>query len=307
MPKRKAPEDSSTATEPSPPKRAVRRYGTRTACTSSRKKEVDHVAEEQAMPEVQARRTPHSNSPVDREGIRGSNASFVNDRHDGHHTERPQSPGDSDADELNIVPSSKSKPAEPSTPRVILECVEITTPKFVSKLRDLDFPAVASAKGTSQRPPVTPSRKGNPDFTTSAVLKPIAFPLTPSKLRTPASPQKTLQPLLRGTPTTPGRSPKKLSPSKNYNGQLSTQFPEQLPQVLPSHLGPCLRVQQRAILASLKSSSDFFVDDDGDDQQSPNAVVRRQLQDLLLGSTIRGEGNSCLVVGPRGSGKTSVR
>ncbi|KIM67965.1 hypothetical protein SCLCIDRAFT_107104 [Scleroderma citrinum Foug A] len=140
--------------------------------------------------------------------------------------------------------------------------------------------------------------------------KPIPFPLTPSKGRPPASPQKTLPQLLRavpGTPTTPGRSPKKLSPSKSSAGRSSAQLSKQLPQVLPPHLGPCLRLQQRAVLASLKPSSHFFVDDDSNDEQpSTNAATYRQLQDLLLGSVTRGEGNSCLLVGPRGSGKTSI-
>ncbi|KAL4081888.1 origin recognition complex subunit 4 C-terminus-domain-containing protein [Scleroderma yunnanense] len=192
---------------------------------------------------------------------------------------------------------------------MILDCVEITTPRFVSKTRDTASPAIASIKGILQRPPVTPSRRGN-SVASSAIPKSAPLPLTPSKGRAPASTQKSFPPLFRpvpGTPTTPGRSPKKLSPSKDIDVQSSPQRPKRLPQVLPLHLRPYLRLQQRAILAYLKSSSNLFVDDDGDDGQlSTNAVTYRQLQDLLLGSVIRGEGNSCLLMGPRGSGKTSI-
>jgi origin recognition complex subunit 4 len=38
-----------------------------------------------------------------------------------------------------------------------------------------------------------------------------------------------------------------------------------------------------------------------------NTVASQQLSDLLIGTVTRGEGNSCLLLGPRGSGKTRVR
>lgn len=312
MPKRKASEDSGAATEPSPPKRVVRRNGTRTAVQRVRagSKRNPPTEEQPAQATHARRRKPHSNSPLDPENT-GDSTSSPNDEQGDHNMKRPQLPEDSDADELNIVSPSKLKPAEPSTPRLVLDCVEITTPKFVSKLRDLASPAVSSVRETLLRPPVTPLRRGNSEIMSSTMPKPIPFPLTPSKGRPPASPQQTLPQLLRavpGTPTTPGRSPKKLSPSKSSAGRSSAQLSKQLPQVLPPHLGPCLRLQQHAVLASLKPSSHIFVDDDSNDEQpSTNAATYRQLQDLLLGSVTRGEGNSCLLVGPRGSGKTSVR
>ncbi|KAJ7498892.1 hypothetical protein FB451DRAFT_1334485 [Mycena latifolia] len=39
-------------------------------------------------------------------------------------------------------------------------------------------------------------------------------------------------------------------------------------------------------------------------KDSANDIAVRQLSDLLKGTIVRGEGNSCLVLGPRGSGKT---
>lgn len=46
--------------------------------------------------------------------------------------------------------------------------------------------------------------------------------------------------------------------------------------------------------------------DDSSGQSSTNALAFEQLRNLLLGTVERGEGNSCLVVGPKGSGKTQL-
>ncbi len=39
---------------------------------------------------------------------------------------------------------------------------------------------------------------------------------------------------------------------------------------------------------------------------SANAVALEELKALLTGTLERGEGNSCLLIGPRGSGKSRV-
>ena len=51
------------------------------------------------------------------------------------------------------------------------------------------------------------------------------------------------------------------------------------------------------------------VDMEGDQGETPpaNELAFDDLCDLLTGSVVRGEGNSCLLIGPRGSGKTRVR
>ncbi|KAI6034113.1 origin recognition complex subunit 4 C-terminus-domain-containing protein [Pisolithus microcarpus] len=92
---------------------------------------------------------------------------------------------------------------------------------------------------------------------------------------------------------------------KLHRANSPSQPPQSLPQVLPAHLTTCLRLQQRATLASLQTSS-LFADEDIDEPPSANATASRQLQDLLCGSVTRGEGNSCLFLGPRGSGKTKI-
>ncbi|KAH7887714.1 origin recognition complex subunit 4 C-terminus-domain-containing protein [Phlebopus sp. FC_14] len=87
--------------------------------------------------------------------------------------------------------------------------------------------------------------------------------------------------------------------------QIAPQPHISLPPALPAHLVPCLRLQQRVILSELQSPSD--VSDAGEGKGPPtNAIALALLQDLLSGSVDRGEGNSCLLVGPRGSGKTTL-
>ena len=86
---------------------------------------------------------------------------------------------------------------------------------------------------------------------------------------------------------------------------------DRLPATLPRNLQPCLNVQKRVILRAFQRLPDVtrnFKEIATEDGETPaNAVAFQQLSDLLAGTVTRGEGNSCLVLGPRGSGKTSVR
>ncbi|KAI6119317.1 hypothetical protein EDD16DRAFT_1581506 [Pisolithus croceorrhizus] len=130
----------------------------------------------------------------------------------------------------------------------------------------------------------------------------------------PASPR-----VRRGKRTRPGNdsalqvsgdSPKDSVAKRKLHGEphhakSPPRLPQSLPQVLPAHLTASLRRQQRATLASLQTSNPF-ADEDNDGPPSANATASRQLQDLLFGSVTRGEGNSCLFLGPRGSGKTKI-
>ncbi|EJT99818.1 hypothetical protein DACRYDRAFT_81387 [Dacryopinax primogenitus] len=75
------------------------------------------------------------------------------------------------------------------------------------------------------------------------------------------------------------------SPSASYS----------LPTPLPEDLHPYLQAQQRAVLSSLHQPS-------ARTEGAEGAVAA--LSTLLRGTVERGEGNSCLVLGPRGCGKT---
>ncbi|KAF9247072.1 origin recognition complex subunit 4 C-terminus-domain-containing protein [Melanogaster broomeanus] len=103
----------------------------------------------------------------------------------------------------------------------------------------------------------------------------------------------------------PGRTAQPSSPRKGRD-HATLQSQISLPDVLPVHLAPCLRSQKRAILAALRSHSLTSEDSSDEEQFSTNATAYAQLQDLLVGTVTRGEGNSCLLLGPRGSGKTTL-
>lgn len=69
----------------------------------------------------------------------------------------------------------------------------------------------------------------------------------------------------------------------------------------------CLYAQKRAILhALLHPNTAVFDREDENGEPSANTVALEQLKALLTGTLDRGEGNSCLLVGPRGSGKSRV-
>ncbi|EIN10651.1 hypothetical protein PUNSTDRAFT_100328 [Punctularia strigosozonata HHB-11173 SS5] len=125
---------------------------------------------------------------------------------------------------------------------------------------------------------------------------------TPSKSRT-ASPFKTPTKHPQAPPSSPTRS----SPSKS---------PARQQRPLPPELVPCLNAQKKAVLAALRDplalmleSSHMNEDDDEEDDETPepaNVQAHEDLRNLLQGTVERGEGNSCMLVGPRGSGKTKL-
>ncbi|KAL6309532.1 origin recognition complex subunit 4 C-terminus-domain-containing protein, partial [Sparassis latifolia] len=81
-----------------------------------------------------------------------------------------------------------------------------------------------------------------------------------------------------------------------------------LPHILPAYLHASLDRQKRSILESLQTLPHVEVEDAAVDEDGPSTtqIAYEQLSDLLKGTALRGEGNSCLVIGPRGSGKTRL-
>ncbi|KAL5530220.1 ORC4 [Sanghuangporus sanghuang] len=85
----------------------------------------------------------------------------------------------------------------------------------------------------------------------------------------------------------------------------SLKFSGEIPKVLPEHFHECLERQKQAVLNVFHDPS--LVDDrDENADLSANAFTLEQLTDLLGGSIERGEGNSCLLIGPSGSGKSKI-
>lgn len=76
---------------------------------------------------------------------------------------------------------------------------------------------------------------------------------------------------------------------------------------LPAHFHPCLQAQKRVIMTALKDPPEIDIEGDRNETPWVNELAYDDLCDLLTGSVVRGEGNSCLLIGPRGSGKTRVR
>ncbi|KAJ7095416.1 origin recognition complex subunit 4 C-terminus-domain-containing protein [Mycena belliarum] len=63
-----------------------------------------------------------------------------------------------------------------------------------------------------------------------------------------------------------------------------------------------LNARKREILRSIHIPSDLVDEEEG----SANHLASNQLNDILKGTVARGEGNSCLLIGPRSSGKTRI-
>lgn len=104
-------------------------------------------------------------------------------------------------------------------------------------------------------------------------------------------------------------TPSHIYPSKRSAPKHSTHT--HLTGTLPLHLHSCLNAQKRALLHTLQCSNRSPNDDDEEEnneevEEETNDVAFQQLHKLLMGTVNRGEGNSCLVLGPRGSGKTRV-
>ncbi|EPQ59267.1 hypothetical protein GLOTRDRAFT_70551 [Gloeophyllum trabeum ATCC 11539] len=91
-----------------------------------------------------------------------------------------------------------------------------------------------------------------------------------------------------------------------------THAPEslsKLPRVLPKELHESLDAQKAAVLVALQHlpMQQPRADEEDEDEEAPaNELTLQQLDDLLRGTVERGEGNSCLLIGPRSSGKTRI-
>ncbi|KAJ4469106.1 hypothetical protein C8J55DRAFT_584402, partial [Lentinula edodes] len=73
---------------------------------------------------------------------------------------------------------------------------------------------------------------------------------------------------------------------------------------LSHHLCESLTFQKRAVLRALQHPP--VIESEDASERSTNEIAMEKLSDLLDGTATRGEGNSCLLLGPRGSGKTQT-
>ncbi|KAH8118304.1 origin recognition complex subunit 4 C-terminus-domain-containing protein [Phellopilus nigrolimitatus] len=185
---------------------------------------------------------------------------------------------DSEADELNLGPGSTQDEDVPKKirRRVIFDSVEIVTPR-----RPTGRPAPETSVPTSP----TPLRSNKRSNLKKATEKPTPVPALSHTIDESVAPN----PILTAKPT--------------------TVVPKQFPKSLPVHLHQCLDAQKRAILDAFNDPPLLDTpnaDDDDEDEPPVNTTALQQLTDLLEGSIVRNEGNSCIVIGPAGSGKTKV-
>ncbi|KAI9513203.1 origin recognition complex subunit 4 C-terminus-domain-containing protein [Russula earlei] len=140
--------------------------------------------------------------------------------------------------------------------------------------------------------------------------------LTSRFVANPASPTPTRSRITRKlSPSRPSSppSPTKVSTAKRTHplrpivhstldgGQSS------LSHCLSKYPPSCLHGQKRAILHALHHpKTAVFNREDENGEPSANAVALQELTALLTGTVERGEGNSCLLIGPRGSGKSHL-
>lgn len=196
-----------------------------------------------------------------------------------------------DSDELSLPPA-KSRAVTPYTTRsrrLFLESVEIQSPS-----RRVANISVCDETSPSRGRPRLKRKQSEPDDISIAALS----------LSTPSKSKKSVD-LDSPSKRTVVNSPI-ASPSKEFSPEAPTT-PHKLPRTLPSYLYPCLNAQKRAILEALQNPPSLQIAEEQDvDDPRANDIASSQLADLLLGTVSRGEGNSCLLLGPRGSGKTRV-
>ncbi|KAJ7638841.1 origin recognition complex subunit 4 C-terminus-domain-containing protein [Roridomyces roridus] len=192
-----------------------------------------------------------------------------------------------------------ASPVTPRKNRASPESDELNISRTRSgKVRVVVSKAPDSDSDDIPTPPPSPT-KGRSRITRSSPIKPPPEVLLPPakrrKIRPPSpAPDSDSEPD-SGLSSLPASSPQ---PHEEVSPPTSVE--SLIPNV--ADLSSCLNAQKRHILRTILHPPDL-PDEDAD---SANPIALKQLRDLLKGTVERGEGNSCLVIGPRGSGKTRI-
>ena len=148
---------------------------------------------------------------------------------------------------------------------------------------------------------VSPAPRSPKHLTAKAVTN--ASPASPTPNRSRVIRKVSPSPPLSQTSPRKATITKRTRPSRSQVQQPSLYAAQSTLVHSPS----CLHAQKRAILRALhypKTAVFDKVDQNG--EPSANTVALEELTALLTGTLERGEGNSCLLIGPRGSGKSRV-
>lgn len=189
---------------------------------------------------------------------------------------------ESEADELNIGSENTQLEEERDAPtkrskRVVFDAIVIDTPSRHKKNNQSRTKAQAISFNPSTNVPNAPAER------------------SPSK-------KSAIRELTASSPTKSRRD--ESSSLSISNAEASLKKP---PVPLPSNLLPYLNAQKRVILDAILAPTHGGLHISEDDEPAANAATLQQLGSLLGGTIRRGEGNSCLIIGPAGSGKTKVR
>jgi hypothetical protein len=138
--------------------------------------------------------------------------------------------------------------------------------------------------------------------------KAVASPASPTPNRSRAIRKVSPSPPLSQTSPRKATITKRTRPSKPQVQQPTLHAGQSTLAHSSSRFPPsCLHAQKRAILHALHYPKTTVFDKvDENNGPSANAVALEELKALLTGTLERGEGNSCLLIGPRGSGKSRV-
>ena len=186
---------------------------------------------------------------------------------------------DQSEDELSFLPNRKA------TNKKKLEKVSTKIPQLPRVFVEIVSPAPRTPKQLTTNPIARP---GSPTPTRSRVTRRTSPSLLPSRTPTKVASAKRISPS------------KPLAPPALHAESSLSHSPSRYP---PS----CLYAQKRAILhALLHPNTAVFDREDENGEPSANTVALDELKALLTGTLNRGEGNSCLLIGPRGSGKSRV-
>ncbi|KAG6895206.1 hypothetical protein C0992_002597 [Termitomyces sp. T32_za158] len=175
-----------------------------------------------------------------------------------------------------------------------------TTPTVSPIFDGVVLPSVATPFKPRSSPKAT-STRSTPDSLSDKPTTTRPLDRTHSVgLRTPSPPDSEL------TKPTPISTPFPLILKRK--AMINPSLPAHIPRVLPNHLHTCLAAQKKAILQAIQQSPEVVNSGCDNENESPstNKVASQQLTDLLSGTINRGEGNSCLILGPRGSGKSRL-
>lgn len=176
-------------------------------------------------------------------------------------------------DDIPTPPPSPSKRSTRSTAKASLATVSPVKPT----LRKTSSPVKRRPPKPRTPTPVSESEEDIPE------------PVASFDRQASSSPVEVIPPAEESRPATPAAVEIFIPPAS----------PNKLPFIPSQH---CLNAQKRQILRTIHNPPDLV----DEDEESTNHTALKQLGDLLQGTVVRGEGNSCLLLGPRSSGKTRV-